>query len=123
MKLRTALSSTVAVLVMIAWVLVSGCTTRPTVDWSSRVGSYTYDQAVLELGPPDRMTEISGGKKVADWVVGHSSSPRFSIGVGSYGRSGGVGVGTGTGGDSIEKILRLTFAPDGMLENWEQTRR
>lgn len=123
MNRRTALSSTVALLAMFVWVLISGCTTRPTVDWSSRVGNYTYDQAVLELGPPDRMTEISGGKKVADWVVGHSRSPRFSIGVGTYGRGGGVGGGTGTGGDSIEQILRLTFAANGTLESWVKTSR
>lgn len=111
------------VLVISALIFMTGCTTRPTVDWNSRVGSFTYDQAVLELGPPDRVTEISGGKKVADWVIGHSSSPRFSIGVGSYGRGGGVGVGTGTGGDSIEKILRLNFAADGTLQGWERTSR
>lgn len=103
--------------------LVAGCTTKPKVDWNSRVGSYTYDQAVIELGPPDRLTEISEGRKVADWVTGRTSSPRFSVGFGSYGGSGGVGVGTGTGGDPIEKILRLTFDKDGNLAQWENTRR
>jgi len=102
---------------------VSGCTTKPKVDWNSRVGSFTYDQAVIELGPPDRLTEISEGRKVADWVTGRKSSPRFSIGVGSYGSGGGVGVGTGTGGNPIEKILRLTFDREGSLLQWENTQR
>ncbi len=103
--------------------LASGCTKKPKIDWNSRVGSFTYDQAVIELGPPDRMTEISDGGKVADWVTGRTSSPRMSFGFGSYGSSGGVGVGTGTGGDPIEKILRLTFDKSGSLVQWENTRR
>lgn len=100
-----------------------GCTTKPKVDWNSRIGSFNYDQAVIELGPPDRVTEISEGRKVADWVTGRTSSPRFSIGFGSYGGSGGVGVGTGTGGNPIEKILRLTFDQDANLLQWENTQR
>lgn len=102
---------------------ITGCTSKPKVDWNSRVGSYTFDEAVIELGPPDRQTEISGGRKVADWVVGRTSSPRVSFGVGSYGRGGGVGVGTGTGGEPIEKVLRLTFDKDGSLLQWERTER
>ncbi len=103
--------------------LVSGCATKSKVDWNSRVGSFTYDQAVIELGPPDRLTEISDGRKVADWVTGRTSSPRFGLGFGSYGSSGGVGVGTGTGGNPIEKILRLTFDKEGQLIQWENTSR
>jgi len=103
--------------------LVSGCTTKPKVDWNSRMGGFTYDQAVIEMGPPDRLTEISEGRKVADWVTGRTSSPRMSFGIGTYGSSGGVGVGTGTGGNPIEKILRLTFDKEGQLLHWENTSR
>ena len=113
----------VAALLCFTVLLGAGCTKKPKVDWNSRVGSFTYDQAVIELGPPDRMTEISEGRKVADWVTGRTSSPRMSFGFGTYGGSGGVGVGTGTGGDPIEKILRLTFDRDGNLLQWENTRR
>jgi hypothetical protein len=112
-----------AAAVLVFALAISGCTTRPKVDWNSRVGSYNYDQAVVELGPPDRVTEISEGRKVADWVTGRSSSPRISFGFGSYGPGGGVGVGTGTGGNPIENILRLTFDKNGQLLQWEKTSR
>ncbi|HAV64149.1 MAG TPA: hypothetical protein DCY13_17510 [Verrucomicrobiales bacterium] len=111
------------VLVTAMLLAFAACSSKPKVNWDARVGSFTYDQAVIELGPPDRQTEISEGRKVADWVTGRSSSPRLSVGVGSYGRGGGVGVGTGTGGDPIEKVLRLTFDKDGRLVFWENTRR
>jgi hypothetical protein len=99
-----------------------GCKTTPPIDWGSRVGVYTYDESVLELGPPDRMTLISTGR-VAEWLTGRSTSPRFSFGVGSYGGGTGVGVGTGTGGGVVENILRLTFDKEDKLVTWENTRR
>lgn len=123
MKISSLLTRFASTIFTLALLLVVACTSTPKVDWNSRVGSYSYDQAVIELGPPDRMTEISEGRKVADWVTGRSSTPRFSVGVGSYGRSGGVGVGTGTGGNPVEKILRLTFEKDGKLLQWENTQR
>jgi len=110
-------------LLAVSILFVVGCASKPKVDWDSRVGSYTYDQAVIEMGPPDRLTEISENRKVADWVTGRSSSPRISFGFGSYGGGGGVGVGTGTGGNPIERILRLTFDGSGNLLQWENTRR
>ena len=123
MNVTRTLRSFLVTLIFATLLANAACTTKPKVDWNSRVGSFTYDQAVVELGPPDRMTEISEGRKVADWVTGRTSSPRLSFGVGSYGGGGGVGVGTGTGGDPIEKILRLTFDKDGKVVQWENTRR
>jgi uncharacterized membrane protein YgcG len=123
MKISSLLTRFAFAMLTVALLLVGACTSTPKVDWNSRVGSYSYDQAVVELGPPDRMTEISEGRKVADWVTGRSSTPRFSIGVGSYGGGGGVGVGTGTGGNPVENILRLTFDKEGKLLQWENTRR
>jgi hypothetical protein len=110
-------------LILPALVFAPACASKPKVDWNSRVGSYTYDQAVIELGPPDRMTTISEGRKVADWVTGRTSSPRVGLGMGSYGSGVGVGVGTSTGGGPIEKVLRLTFDQAGNLVQWENTRR
>ena len=45
--------------VVLSLLLAGGCTTKPQVDWNARVGSFTYDQAVVELGPPDRVTELA----------------------------------------------------------------
>jgi hypothetical protein len=112
-----------AVVFAVALALVfTACQTTQKIDWASRVGAFTYDDAVVELGPPDKMTEISTAR-VADWVTGRDRGPTLSFGVGSYGSSGGVGVGTGTGGKITEKILRLTFDEQGKLVTWENTTR
>ena len=82
-----------ALLVALVFALfATGCATKPRVDWNSRVGSYTYDQAVVELGPPSREATLSDGRRVAEWVVGRSGGGGLSIGVGSFGRHTGVGV-------------------------------
>jgi hypothetical protein len=99
---------------------VAGCSTTPKVDWNARVGVFTYDQAVAELGPPDRQAALSDGKTVAEWVTGHSSGGGLSIGTGFYGSHAGVGVGKTFGSGSRDRILRLNFSKDGRLESWAQ---
>ena len=47
--------------------LFAGCASGKQVDWNSRIGTYTFDQAVLELGPPDKQAELSDGTLVAEW--------------------------------------------------------
>jgi hypothetical protein len=48
--------------------LATGCATQK-IDWAARVGIYTYDQAVLELGPPDKQAKLDDGTIVADWMT------------------------------------------------------
>ena len=47
----------------LATVLMVGCKTTKPIDWNSRVGTYTFDQAVTELGPPDKQATLSDGKR------------------------------------------------------------
>lgn len=47
--------------------LVAGCASGKKIDWNTRVGSYTMDQAILEFGPPDKQAELSDGSLVAEW--------------------------------------------------------
>jgi len=54
--------------VIFAALLLVGCVT-PRIDWSARVDHYTYDQAVMELGPPDRSAKLSDGSTVAEWLT------------------------------------------------------
>src|SRR4051812_26414170 len=70
-----------------AWVfffvfVVGGCATAPKIDWNSRIGNYTYDQAVLELGPPDRMAPLTDGTKVAEWLTFRGYSQGYAMPVG-----------------------------------------
>jgi len=116
MKARSNLGFTL--LVALAVLLFAGCASKPKVDWDSRLGDYTFDEAVVELGPPDRESTLTDGKKVADWVVGRTRSGGVSIGFGSYSGPVGVGVSKSVGSGSQERILRLTFGEDGKLQNW-----
>lgn len=103
--------------------LFVGCATSKT-DWNSRVGSYTYDQAVLEMGPPDKQTKLSDGKTVAEWYSRGSGGSGLSIGVGggSYGSHGGMGVGVSQSVDSGSSArgLKLVFGTDGRLSSWSK---
>jgi hypothetical protein len=113
--------SSLALLAM--WVLFfTACKTTPKIDWAGRVGVFTYDDAVIELGPPDKVTLISTGR-VADWVTSRDRGPTFSFGVGGGGGGAAAGVGAGTGGNITENVLRLTFDEQDKLVSWENTKR
>jgi hypothetical protein len=100
--------------------LFTGCATTKKVDWNSRVGSYTYDQAVGEMGPPDKQAKTSDGQTVAEWVWRHSGGSSISFGTGFYGRHTGVAVGQTIGSGYQESVTRLTFGPDGRLVTWSR---
>src|SRR6267154_4002976 len=78
-------------LVLLSLVIL-GCKTTPKVDWDSREGNYTYDQAVTELGVPDKTARLSDGKTIAEWIQpSRNGGFSFGVGTGMYGRHGGVG--------------------------------
>jgi hypothetical protein len=106
----------------VSTVLIS-CASTPKVDWNSRVGNFTFDQAVLEIGPPERSSELSDGSKVAEWFVRAGSSMSFGVGTGYYGGSSSVGVGQTVSSGRSGHYLRLTFDPEGVLTAWERFRR
>ena len=107
--------------------LLAGCASTPKVDWNARVGNFTYDQAVAELGPPDKSTKLSDGSTVADWITRKSSGVSFGLGTGYSHYGGGMGTSTGVGvgvpvGSRDDHVLRLTFGPDGKLTQWSKSR-
>jgi hypothetical protein len=102
--------------------LISGCASTPKVDWNARVGSFTYDQAVAEMGPPDKSTKLSDGSSVAEWFLKHSSSFAVGVGTGFYSGGSSVGVGQTVGTSPSGQYLRLTFGADGKLTKWEHVR-
>ena len=118
--MRTILVSGALLLALVLSLFSTGCATKPKVDWNSRVGGYTYDQAVVELGPPDRQATLTDGRRVGEWVVGRSGGGGLSIGVGSFGRHTGVGVSQSIGSGPQDRILRLTFDTQGKLTEWAQ---
>src|SRR6476619_4100614 len=119
----------VGILVLLTSLVIAGCATRPKVDpnidWNSRIGNYTYDQAVAEIGKPDAVAETSEGR-VADWILKRSPNMSFGFGVGNavYGPHVGTGVGVGTSVSPPPhgEYLRLIFDPQGKLKSWSRVK-
>lgn len=108
---------------LLAVALSTGCSSTPKVDWNSRIGVYSYDQAVLEMGPPDRATQLSDGSTVAEWFVRRGSAVSVGMGTGFYGSRGGMSVGQTVSPGRSGVFLRLTFDPEGRLRDWARVRR
>src|SRR5438128_1251872 len=110
---------------LVLFLAMAGCASHPKVDprvnWDSRIGSYTYAEAVAELGRPDAIVESSAGTS-ADWILKQSPHMSFGLGVGHsvFGPHVGAGVGVGTtlSPPPHGEYLHLTFAPDGKLTAW-----
>src|ERR1041385_5574097 len=110
-----------ASLVLALWVFVlAGCQTAPKIDWDSRVGTHTYDQAVSDLGPPDKSAKLSDGKTVAEWISRRSDGMSFGLGTGFYGSHSAVGVGQSIGSGAGDRVLRLVFGADNKLATWSK---
>lgn len=98
----------------------TGCKSTPKIDWNSRVGNYTYDQAVAELGPPDKSAKLSDGKTVADWIRHSGGGVSFGLGTGYSSGNTGMGVGQSVGTGFSDKVLRLVFGSDNKLVSWSK---
>jgi hypothetical protein len=103
-----------------ASLFLAGCKTTPRVDWNARIGTYTYDEAVTEMGPPDKSAKLTDGKTIAEWIHHRRGGMSFGVGTGYSGGSGGVGVGAGTSTAYGDNVLELTFGPDNKLISWSR---
>ena len=109
--------------------LLGGCASHPkvdaSIDWNSRIGAYTYDAAVTDLGKPDVLAETREGRS-AEWIL--KRSPRlsfgFGLGQGVYGSQSAVGVGVGTSVSPPPhgEYLRLKFGLDNKLTEWSKVK-
>jgi len=113
------------VLLMLS-VLLSGCATGPKIDWNSRIGNYTYDQAVMELGPADRIATLTDGTRVAEWLTSRGYSHGYVSGLGpSYHQPYVYGPPAYSYSEmpSPDRFIRLTFSPDGRQLTWQKVAR
>ena len=94
-------------------VLVAGCATTPKIDWQSRVGNYTYDQAVLDFGPPDKYAKLGDGTQVAEWLTSRGRSSGYS----SYVGRNSVYY---SDASSPDYYLRLSFDASGRLQSYKK---
>ena len=111
--------SLLTVVALVAAFIV-GCQTTKPVDWNSRVGNYTFDQAVSELGPPDKQAKLSDGKTVAEWITHRNGGSGLSVGTGFYGGGVGVGMSHSVGQGYRDRVLNLTFDADNKLASWSK---
>ena len=110
-------------LALLAALLFAGCVTPP-VDWQARVGQYTRDQAITDLGPPDKSVKLSDGTIVDDWLTSRAhvivAPEPYFLPRGAY---FGPGTPSYTETYAPDYFLRLTFGPDGQLKAWKQFAR
>ena len=105
--------------------VAAGCATE-RIDWTARIGHYSYDQAVIDLGPPDKDAKLSDGTIVAEWLThrGHNyySYPPMAYGYSPwyYGPYYGPYYGGGYFDSSPNYFLRLIFSPEGLLKTWKR---
>jgi len=113
------------------WLLVlclAGCATTK-IDWNSRIGKGTYDETVVEIGPPDKQATLRDGTIVAEWITRRATHTTAVVsgyyGAGYYYPGAFYGPVAPTYVDSyaLDFILRLTFGPDGKLQSWKKLRR
>ena len=107
---------------MVALLLLVGCATH-RVDWGSRIGTYTFDNAVIELGPPDKQAKLEDGTLVADWLTRRGSTfayPAYGFVNSPYWYATPP---VPTYVDTPDYFLRLIFAPDGKLRSWKRFAR
>lgn len=112
-----------------------GCATNPPADWNSRVGHYTYADAVHELGQPDREIRLGNGSTEFKWFARTAppnavSNPSMAVGglnnPNAANKAGWSGAGTGVGNGSIagtgfnSRYLELTFDSHGVLTTWSK---
>ena len=124
MKINFAVKFSLLAILALATTLITGCKSTPTIDWNSRVGTYTYDQAVTDLGPPDKQAKLTDGKNVCEWITHRHGGTGLSVGTGFYSGGGGSGTGVGVsqsvGSGYPDKILKLTFGTDNKLVEWSK---
>ena len=117
-KIRVAFSFLLSALLLAA----VGCKTAPKINWDARIGSYVFDQAVAEMGPPNEQTSLSDGSRVAQWVTGRVTSTTALPMGGAWGPGYGYYAPAPVMVNSsiTQYCLRLTFGPDGQLRAWKK---
>ncbi|HEX7862455.1 MAG TPA: hypothetical protein VF773_19105 [Verrucomicrobiae bacterium] len=85
-----------------------GCATTK-VDWNSRIGQYTYDEAIAELGVPDRHAQLTDGSIVAEWLQRRGGAYATSFGP-RWSHYQSIDL-----HEMPDSYLRLIFSPDMKL--------
>ena len=106
------------VAVMVA--VLTGCSTTKPVDWDSRIGTYTYEDALADLGQPSQVTNLDGSVKSVEWITARGFDNAKDSMPPVYSRGEVVTPEETYGYEAPNKVLRLMFAPDGKLIDWKR---
>jgi hypothetical protein len=107
------------VFALLPLLLMIGCATS-RVDWSARVGSYTFDDAVVELGPPDKQAKLQDGTLVAEWLTGRGGTYASAYRGWGYYPYWYAMPPEPAYIDTPDYFLRLIFNPEGKLQSWKR---
>lgn len=121
--LRTGVSG----LGVFALALLMGCATQPKQDWNALLGVYTYDQSVIDHGPPDKQAELSDGSLVVEWLTSRGGYSGYATGYGAYGYHGrpygyypAYAMTPYSVTKTPDRFLRLIFDPEHKLKGWDK---
>lgn len=109
-------------LLLFALLLAAGCATSK-IDWAARVGHYSFDQAVAELGPPDKQAKLTDGTVVAEWLIRRGYREVYATSLHPYYYYYGMWPPTHLETYRPDSFLRLTFSPTGPLSAWKRYSR
>ena len=120
MNLRILRTGGVRWLGVTAFVLLflAGCSTTPKINWNERIGTFSWNDALAELGQPNRVTELEGGVKSAEWVTTRGLKGPTQAQAPIYAGGEIVNPDQTSGWNAPDKVLRLMFTPDGKLFDW-----
>ena len=96
-------------------VALAGCVSAPEVDWNTRLGSYTRDMALGDLGQPTRTQTLSDGRELLEWARVSATQNSWSNQTVSR-----ESIYNDTPGAAPNRVLHLTFGPDGKLVDWNR---
>ena len=99
----------------------AGCQALQQVDWDGRIGQFSYEQAVAELGQPPGETKLPGGMRRVEWITNSGASMgRALVGAGYQRRTMGVVPLEPTEIHRLrDRYLRLTFDRAGRMVAWQ----
>ena len=118
--------SLIVVSIIISLLLTSCATTESrTSVWESRIGNYSYNQAVAELGAPLETRKLNTGGTSAEWLTRRNAASPVtqSIGTGFHAGGADAAVGQSVAQTPKNEYLRLAFDPTGKLAKWERVYR
>ena len=104
----------------VAATILLGCSTTSSISWDKRIGTYSWDDALAEFGPPDRVADLTGGVKAAEWVKERAVGVAPASSTPSYVRGETIAPNQTYGSTAPARILRLSFTPDGKLIDWDR---